>query len=408
MTGKPRTVQRVFIGVFCTLIALPLLTGSWRGGASALTENRLRASLPQVQLLLDDSRAYFKALESWFDDRFGLRRTLVEWHNRLKYFALGVSSTPDVIAGRDGWLYWAQQADGDAIDYWRGARTLARDELAAMRAQLQARTDRLASRGVGYVYFIAPDKHSIYPEFLPASVTRVRERSRLDQFMDYIARHDSLTVVDPRPALRNARSHWPVYHRTDTHWNAYGAYAGYLSLMTVLQRRYPELAALQLSPDDFREAPGAWPYVAPAMRFPAPDTAPSGTAAPGGDLAKMIGLEGILRDTSVVPRAAARRCARVVATPHRPDRLDKEGPDPRLGHVGLMTTRCEDKPLRVLVLHDSFGPLMMPYLSETFGQVTYVWANNYFQFAEALADLGAVDLVIEEQVERHLLPDYIY
>jgi len=75
----------------------------------------------------------------------------------------------------------------------------------------------------------------------------------------------------------------------------------------------------------------------------------------------------------------------------------------------LLTTR-QGKKLRVLVLHDSFMNPMKPFLSESFGEVLFLW--KYFDpnienfltrevMDKVLAEFKP-DLVIDQVVERHL------
>jgi hypothetical protein len=54
---------------------------------------------------------------------------------------------------------------------------------------------------------------------------------------------------------------------------------------------------------------------------------------------------------------------------------------------------------RALVFRDSFGSAMIPFLSEHFSRVVYVWQNN-FDPAFVAAERPAV--VIQEWVARHL------
>jgi len=51
-------------------------------------------------------RDFTKATDAYIDDHFGLRDRLVHWNSRLRY-RLGASSTPKVVIGSDGWLFYA-------------------------------------------------------------------------------------------------------------------------------------------------------------------------------------------------------------------------------------------------------------------------------------------------------------
>jgi hypothetical protein len=52
-----------------------------------------------------------------------------------------------------------------------------------------------------------------------------------------------VTVIDLRPALRDAKSSSLVYYKTDSHWNTRGAYAAYREILRVLKSEFPEVSA---------------------------------------------------------------------------------------------------------------------------------------------------------------------
>ena len=63
--------------------------------------------------------------------------------------------------------------------------------------------------------------------------------------------------------------------------------------------------------------------------------------------------------------------------------------------------------LRVLVLHDSFFNQLRPFVSESYGEVLYIWEYYETKNLTELMALYQPDLVIEEIVERHL-PRFLY
>src|SRR5205085_4893779 len=129
-----------------------------------------------------------------------------------------------------------------------------------------------------YLVVAAPDKQSVYPEFLPR-LARRRGPAPLDGLLARCRRDPDLCVLDLRDALRAARPAGRLFWQTDTHWSPTGDYAGYASTVGALARWYPALAP------------------APASAF-----APRSMVFPGGDLARLTGLAG--RRSEDVPRLA--------------------------------------------------------------------------------------------------------
>ena len=151
---------------------------------------------------------------------------------------------PEVILGTDGWLYYIGPAGERLLDrHVRGRDPFSQDELDRWRQFLVERTRRFRSLGARYVLVIAPNKESIYPEYLPPWIGPRVGPTRLDQLMSSLKSATDLTVIDLRGAVLADKSASILYYKTDTHWNTRGAYVAYREIMRVLAREFPALAA---------------------------------------------------------------------------------------------------------------------------------------------------------------------
>jgi len=332
-------------------------------------ENRELATWPARPSTWATLRAFPGAASRYFEDHFGLRARLVRWQAMLRLRMFGVSASPDVIVGRDGWLFYA--GDGAAEDM-ASTVPFTRPELEAWRTTLEHTRDWMVSHGIAYVFVLAPDKHAVYPELLPASVRRVGAETRTDALVRYLGDHSTVPVLDLRQALHAAKIRERIYHRTDTHWNDRGAFAASQALLRLLA---PRLEAPTL---------GRGAFVARSA------------AVPGFDLARMLGLAGAMTevDLQLVPRVARR--ARVV----EPARPDARLMDPR-----IVTEQDAPGRPRAVVFRDSFGSALIPFLSEEFSRAVYLWQYNV---DPDVVMAERPDVVIQEWVGRRLstLPPY--
>jgi hypothetical protein len=360
------TKDRVLISAFLVVICLPAI-GSLLGWDRGFNRNQGREQLAQFPALTLDwpsVRAFPGAFTRYFEGNFAFRPRLVEWQSVLRFEALDASPSPVVVKGRDGWLfYWD---DGAPEDY-TNANPFTRDELEAWQRTLEGARDWLAARGIAYLFVIAPDKHVIYPEYMPVSIRPVRGESRIDQLVAHLGAHSTVDVLDLRPALLGAKAGERIYQRTDTHWNDRGAFVAYRQ---ILQRLAPSL-------------PGARPM--DRSMFEAREVHSSGL-----DLAGMLGLTDSLReeDLRLVRRDPA--AARVV---------EPLNPDPH-GIEGRMATELRGGSLpRAVVFRDSFGSALIPFLSEHFSRTLYLWQPNFDP--EAILEEHPA-AVIQEWAGRHL------
>ena len=353
------------------LVALVMPAALMLGGVdrAAPVENRELAPLPARPRSWADVRAFPGAATRYFEDHFGLRARLVRWQALLRLRVLGVSASPDVIVGRDGWMFYA--GDGAAKDI-ASAVPFTRDELEAWRTMLEHTQDWMEARGIAYVFVLAPDKHEVYPELLPSSVRRVGAESRSDALVRYLRDMSTVPVLDLRGALNAAKGRERVYHRTDTHWNDRGAFAASQALLRVL---------------------------APRLTVPTRGRGAFATRAvtvPGLDLAGMLGIaDGVTEvDLRLVPRVPAR--ARVV---------EPARPDARLMDARIVTEQDSPGRPRAVVFRDSFASALIPFLSEEFSRAVYLGQYNVDPDV-VLAERP--DIVIQEWVGRRLstMPPY--
>ena len=277
-----------------SIISLPLAANlAGVDGADPGAENRELA-----RSALDGSWASIGAFPTprhWFDDHFGLRSTLVRWYGESRLFGLGVSPSAAVIV--KGATAGSSTRDDRRS---RTTRTRAADaggdrELArggGPRAGLAAA--RAASR---YVFTIAPDKHVIYPEGCRRRIARIRATSR-GPISCSPTLQDTGLAVDLRPALfeaKTARAHLSP----DRH---------------ALER--PRRAG-RLSADHQR---GARTVPATPAAWTRDDFEPVERDVEGMDLAAMMGLKRVLRETDLRAGAeAAAPGARRRAGRRRPD-----------------------------------------------------------------------------------------
>jgi len=357
-------MNRLLVILFVLVIALPLAANiAGVDGADPGAENRELAPFPHLDGTLKSIADYGNHFSHWFDDHFGFRSTLVRWYGETHLFVLGVSPTPAVIKGRDGWFFYGE--DGSIEDYAQGD-LMTPQALHNWRTSVGRARDWLQARGIAYVFFVAPDKYVIYPEPMPSTIRRVGPVSRTDQLYDTLG-HAGVTV-DVRPPLVDAKAHERIYQKTDTHWNDRGALVAYRTIIEAVRRHVPT-------------TPPAWTRE---------DFESVANEVEGMDLAGMMGLTRVLRevDLALVPKRPRR--ARVIE-PVGADAMAEEG--------RLVTGIAGSSLPRAVIFRDSFVSRLVPLLSEHFSRAVYLWQND-FDADDVLQEHP--DVVIQEIVGRHL------
>jgi hypothetical protein len=360
-----RNVDRMLVLLFVAGIFAPSIgtvVGVRTGGLPG--ENRLMAPPPGLDAGVRQAR---RQMDAWFNDHFGFRNWLVELHGRIAYGVLGVSTSPDVVVGRDGWLFYATDR---IIESRRGILPFTPTELAAWQAKLEERRDWLAARGIRYVFAIAPEKSSLYAEELPQSLQPLGGFTRADQLLAWMRTRTTVPTLDFRPGLAAAKEEDRLYHRTDTHWNDVGAFLAYREVAGWLAKQFPAVRPLEL--DAFERQVHV------------------GTA---GDLAAMLAISTMLFEERIVLAPKTRSPVQ----PGEPTAVMLRRQYPPRNEPKVFACATGEIP-RGVVIHDSFFQAVQPFLARHFQRSTFLRAA----FAPEVLEDEKPDVVIEEMIERVL------
>jgi alginate O-acetyltransferase complex protein AlgJ len=368
--GPPVAVSRrradaAIVLLFLVVLAIPglgLVFGVDRSQVSEAEMRRL-ADFPEWSWNRDAMAQWPERFQRYFNDRFAFRNRLIAFQAAVLWHGLHTSSSDTVIAGRGDWLFYAD--DGGIQDYVQ-QETFTEAELQQWQRMLERARDWLASRGSRFLFVLTPDKQMIYQEFMPASLHRLHDSYRADQFLAYMRAHSTVEIVDLRPGILATKPRELLYHHYDTHWNDRGALVGYQQIATRLRQWFPNIQPLQR--DDFTTS----------------------ASVPSGDKTTMLGLtdHGKVTMPGLVP---IQGWSSAVVFPPNPDPYGEDGT--------VITEVHPGSGVRAVMFRDSFSSRLIPYLSEHFSRILYQWQND---FDPDLVRREHPDVVIQEMVGRHL------
>ncbi len=210
--------QRI-ITVFFLILILGTFIGWLFGVESVTRENRKMAEAPTVSVRnLIDSK-FYSQLNDFFNDHSPWRGRLIKTKNWIDYSVFNTSPSDKVVLGKDGWLYYASTMKDyfkDSCDDRFKVRVLARKLYSLERI--------IESLGKKFIFVIAPNKSTIYPEHVefkrPANSCG---KSFYDILLEAFKEYPIKGFVRLDDLLIKAKQESPVYHVRDTHWNATGA-----------------------------------------------------------------------------------------------------------------------------------------------------------------------------------------
>jgi len=303
-----------------------------------------------------------------FEKDFLGHEKLIENFNTLRLM-VGDRVFPNVIVGKDGWLFFTGNS---SIDDYQHTNLYRDSQLAKYQKEFDRLYGRLQQKGIMLVVVIAPNKSSIYPEYMPDQITQIGKTSRLDQFVDYMGKYGKTPIIDFRPDLIAASKTEQVYYKTNTHWNPSGGYIAYTKIMSVLSQRYPQL-----------------------MPHPLTDYEAVHMGLVTQDIPGILGLPNLKEDYwTLQPKFETGTNFRKVPLSD--------------GNIVRFSWNQNQNLPSALIYHDSFLDEVIPFLEPHFRQTTSIfrtgvpgiWSINW-------VDQAHPDIVIIEFVERYMNDFYV-
>jgi len=375
-----KITQYLLISIFCLLLILPSIAVVFNiEPAGKLHDKRLLTkNFPPLSLSYKSIVAFPDAFKKYYTDSHGFRKFLTYWNIELLKKYLKLTILKNVITGKDGWFYWG----GDiVIEKLRTTQPLSTDELARFKQIHIERYEYCQRMGARYIFLISPNKHSIYPEYLPDWIYEVKETSHLEQVISTLTNDSDSGYIDFRNVLLNAKQNYPVFFKTDTHWNTIGGFFAYQTIMKEITNWLPNINYLELT--DFTIE------LRPKKKR---------------DLITIISLNHEVpnKNLTIIPKKQY-SYKEVIPDPFY--RTQK----PYYPYLQILIHETPNPELpKAVVFHDSAMKFIYPYLSNDFKRVVYIYnirGENYFD--SDIIEYEKPDIVISETGERFLsfIPD---
>ncbi len=337
--------------LFCVLFVILCLTpfiGMLILGPSQAASNEVLAKSPALRERDGSFNPdFFSDAMAYFEDHFALRQEMVTANAVLTASIFRESAAQDVILGSDGWLYYA-----DTLADFEGSTPMSGRQLWCAAHTLALIQEYVRGQGGEFVFTVAPNKNTLYPDFMPERYQKSESPSNLELLAALLA-EKSVTYCDLLTVLRQEEQ--PVYYRTDSHWNDYGSALAHDALLKTLSRD------ASLAQEDFAQADHL------------------------GDLYEMLYPAG--KQTEACLSLARGRTFAYVGTVRGADDM-------------TIRTVCRGQSGSLLMFRDSFGNTLHADMAESFANACFSRAMPYdlTQMEEERADT-----VVIEIVERNLI-----
>lgn len=226
MKKKKNLTNIIYILIFLAISIVPLIAFSDKQAAIG---NETKAAKPK----LSDGAELTANVDIYFAQNFGFRNRLVYVQNVLKQNVFRTSGQSEVIVGEDGWLFYSR-----ALDDFLGTSVADETEVERMGAVVLMMQNYVESRGGEFIFFSAPNKMSVYGEYMPYYYIEDGGHGNYERLYSELV-NAGVNTVQLKNALSLKKADGvQLYHKLDSHWNNYGAAVAYEAVADKLSEVY--------------------------------------------------------------------------------------------------------------------------------------------------------------------------
>lgn len=178
-------------------------------------------------------------LGKYFEQHFAFRPDIITADAVIQSSIFGVSNLDSVVAGTDGWLYYAS-----TLDDYQGRNALSKEQIDGIVHNLALVQQRTEEHDAQFLFAVAPNKNTLYPEHMP-SYYRVDESSDRNRTLLNAALVDSSVAYCNLFDVFEGQDE-TLYFSRDSHWNNKGALLAYHAVLSELEKPHDDYADVQV------------------------------------------------------------------------------------------------------------------------------------------------------------------
>lgn len=334
----------IYISTFILLLAVPGIGLFFKseGQIEKLeqVEKRKFQSWPEYS---EDWAKMFIEIDGYIRDRFAFRIYFLRMYSTIHTFLFHESYNGNVLIGKDGWLFINKAEDAEKVT---GLYRYDEEYLDAKKKIFFQRADWLSLHHIPYYLVVAPRKHRIYFDKMPAPFNAYKEDHAIADFLQELDKHPNITVINLEHTFKKKR-YLHIYYKTDTHWNPLGAYIGY------------EETLKQLRQDSFLEDdPIPFDHAVYDISQDA-DGDINGILQSPGIFQRKLWKFKYLKESKSVPQDA------------KPEYIKSSELGPAI------YLKNDDKKVKVMLHRDSYGVDYIPFFIEHFSETLALWTKSF-------------------------------
>ena len=225
----------IFIAVVLVMISIPGVFTNIKSNQTSKMDNRMLQEFPSM-----DDEGFQKDVELYLSDRVGFRENMITLYQTLCDKVFSKLVYPLYAYGKDGHVMMThdlttfQHADVD------------QNYVENLGEYLKSLEDFCGSMGSEFLFFLCPNKESIYPEYFPDGYFVKEQPNRSDRIAEALTKK-KVPFIFPRELFMELKNEELLYNQKydAAHWNDTGCFYGNREIINYLGRSFPTIGELE-------------------------------------------------------------------------------------------------------------------------------------------------------------------
>lgn len=357
-----KTGMVFFLVVTALMLVIPGIRTNVKTNQKSEMDNRMLHEFPAP-----GSDWFCKNVEYYLSDRVGFREGFITSYQFLSDKIFHKLEHPSYMYGKDGYV----MVDWDLVTFQH--RDVDESYVDNLTAYLKSLQSYCENSGAEFLFFLCPNKETIYPEYFPDGYNVKRQPNRTERITGMLA-EQNVNYIYPKDLFMGLKKTEQLYNpKFDAgHWNDTGSFYGNQEIIKYLNQKFPEMGLLR--DEEFTVGHRIEKYLMNS-RFPINEPVP----------------EYILKKTDMAPDNEGLNQIELTA--------------PELYHMYYKHSESGYEKLpRILIFGDSYFEDAAKFYLNHCSELIMLHSNNLGQ-ADGYIDYFQPDIVILEAVERVLQAD---
>ncbi|MFZ4520881.1 MAG: alginate O-acetyltransferase AlgX-related protein [Bacteroidales bacterium] len=304
------------------------------------------------------------SISLYYSEMAGFKEFLLPVFMSIKNHIFNVSPYPGkVVYGREGWLFLGDD-NSKVISESKGLINFTDKELNKILINMLNVNEYCRQRNIQFYMAFAPDKSDIYGNLLP--IFKTDRPTKLDQVTSCLSK-SGIKIINLGRDFGKYKDR-RLYLKTNSHWNQFGMFIGYQSLMKEIQFDFSKVTILNIEQ-----------FVLDTIQ------------KDEEDLTRMISLKRIDQEVLLTPKY------RSISSVEKNKITIPKGYtlNPKLFEHRFSKL---NRNYKALVFHDSFFEFISKFMKENFKESVFLYSS----FNYRLIDDEKPDIIIYELAGREV------